>query len=199
MATKGDRTRERILAEASRLILCKGLTATTVHDLMAATGLRKGSLYFHFPNKQDICLEVLRQAGLQFMAFLDRTLSGDSPGGCLDHFFREALELHRQNRFIGGCLFGNTALEASDTDPEAAALVAGIFADWISRIQKVVESAQETGQVRSDLPARELAEFVVAAVEGGIMQARLIKDEKPMARCLDVLRTTLELRISSSA
>lgn len=195
MATKGDRTRGRIISEASRLIQRQGLAATTISDLMTATGLRKGSLYFHFDGKEEIGLEVLRQARDRFMAFLDDTLTGDSPGACLDHFFRRALEIHRQSGFVGGCLFGNTALESSDTAPAVAALVAEVFADWVARIQDVVARAQAVGQIRNDLPPEQLAEFVVAAIEGGIMQSRLHKDEGPLARCLDALRATLELCI----
>lgn len=102
MPAKGEKTRDRIVSEASRIIQRKGLAATTVSDLVNATGLRKGSLYFHFPGKEEIGLEVLRQAREAFMAFLDGALNGDTPGGGLDHFFRRALEIHRQSGFVGG-------------------------------------------------------------------------------------------------
>jgi TetR/AcrR family transcriptional repressor of nem operon len=73
--------------------------------------------------------------------------------------------------------------------------VAGVFADWVARIQDVIARAQAAGQVRDDLPPKQLAEFVVAVIEGGIMQSRLHKDEGPLARCLDTLRATLALRV----
>lgn len=195
MATKGDQTKNRILTEAARLIQCKGFAATSVSDLLAATGLRKGSLYFHFTGKEEIGLEVLRQARERFMAFLDSALTGDTPGDCLDHFFRLALEIHRQSGFVGGCLFGNAALEASDTAPAVASLVADVFTDWVAKLQRQIVLAQEVGQIRNDLPSEHLAELVVAVLEGGIMQSRLHKDEGPLARCLDTLRTMLTLRI----
>jgi TetR/AcrR family transcriptional repressor of nem operon len=102
MAAKGNETKNRIVTEASKLIQRKGLAATTVSDLMTATGLHKGSLYFHFPGKEEIGLEVLRQSREGFMTFLDNALTGDNPGDCLDHFLRRALEIHRQRGFVGG-------------------------------------------------------------------------------------------------
>ena len=39
MATKGAKTRERILAEAEKLIYARGYTGTSVDDIIAATGL----------------------------------------------------------------------------------------------------------------------------------------------------------------
>lgn len=102
MPAKGEKTRDRIVSEASRIIQRKGLAATTVSDLVNATGLRKGSLYFHFPGKEEIGLEVLRQARGAFMAFLDEALTGENPGAALENFFCQALEKHRQSGFVGG-------------------------------------------------------------------------------------------------
>lgn len=73
--------------------------------------------------------------------------------------------------------------------------MAEVFADWIGKLEHAVAKAQASGQIRLDRPASELAEFIVAVLEGGIMQSRLLKKEGPMARCLDTLRTVLELRV----
>jgi TetR/AcrR family transcriptional repressor of nem operon len=95
--------------------------------------------------------------------------------------------------FVGGCLFGNTALEASDTNPAFAALVTEVFAEWVARVETRLREAQALGQVRRDLAANPLAELLVATVEGGIMQARLQKCEGPLAKALDSLRVLLGL------
>ncbi len=49
-------------------------------------------------------------------------------------------------------------------------------------------------KVRDNLLAYQLAEFVVETIEGGTMQSHLTKDEGPMARCLEAMRATLQLR-----
>ncbi len=126
------------------------------------------------------------------MDFLDATLVGPTAGARLDNFFRHALEVHRGKGFVGGCLFGNTALEASDRSPRYASRVAEVFKRWIVKIQVVVAQAQFAGQIRDDLPAEALAQTVVSAIEGGIMLSRLRKEEEPLRRCLDSLRILLE-------
>ena len=195
MATKGETTREKILDEAAQVFHRKGFLTTTVNDLLDATGSTKGNLYFHFPSKEEVGLEVLRRAKKQFGQFLDDALQGPTPGARLDGFFRQVLERNRRKGFVGGCLFGNTALEASDTAPAFAALVRDVFAEWIGRLQVAISEAQACGQIRRDVSAADLAELVVGAVEGGIMQSRLQKKEGPLARALDSLRTLLELRV----
>ncbi len=198
MATKGEQTRERILKKATRVFNRQGFGPTTVNDLLKATGTTKGKLYFHFSGKDEIGLEVLRLARGDFVRFLDESLQGQTPGAGLDHFFRKAVEKHRRTGFVGGCLFGNTALETSDSAPQFATLVSNVFTEWVGKLEQTIAAAQAAGQVRRDLPASNLAELVVATLEGAIMQARLKKEETPMVRALETLRILLELKTSIS-
>jgi len=158
--------------------------------------MRKGCLYFHFPGKDAIAREVFREAADEFMGFLDSVLDGDNPGAALDGFFRCALDKHVSSGFVGGCIFGNTALEMSDFNPEFAAMVADFFDAWLSRIALVAAKAQRKSQIRDDIPPETLARLIIATIEGGIMMSRLKKNEQPLKDCLDTLRTTLEIGTS---
>ncbi len=194
MKTKGKMTREKILEDARELFNSKGFNTTTINDLVAATGMQKGSLYFHFAGKDAIAREVLSEATAEFMAFLTKALGGENPGACIDKFFQCALEKHLGTGFVGGCLFGNTALEMSDSDPEFAGAIDTVFDEWIDRVEVVVAAAQKSDQIRTDISSEALARHIVATIEGGIMMSRLKKDERPMKECLETLRITLDLR-----
>ena len=195
MKTKGELTRKKILEAARELFNTKGFTQSTISDLVEATGMKKGSLYFHFSGKEAIAREVLSEASDEFMEFLSMALGGDNPGRSIDTFFRCALDKHLATGFVGGCIFGNTALEMSDSDPEFAGIIERVFDEWIARVASIVTEAQKAGQIRTDIPGEALAKHIIATIEGGIMMSRLKKDEKPMRECLDTLRTTLELRL----
>lgn len=195
MATKGEQTREKILTEARLIFKQKGFGATTINDLLDVSGTTKGNLYFHFSDKEAVALEVLRREQLSFYTFLEQAFSGESAAAGLDNFFHKALEKQCQQDFIGGCLFGNTALETSDTSPLFAGLVREVFTEWIKVFEEKIASAQAVRQIRSDVPAGDLAELLVAAIEGGIMQSRLQKSAAPLQRSLETLRRVLELKI----
>ena len=194
MTKKGEQTRTKILDESARLFVRKGIGATTVNDILKATGTTKGNLYFHFTGKDEIGLEVLKREKQAFMNFLDTALDGETPGQGLNNFFKAAVEKHRRQDFVGGCLFGNTALEASDTSPDFATFVVSVFEDWITKITRKIDQTQQLGQMRRDIPARNLAEMVVATIEGGIMQARLLKSEQPLQHSIGTLQKVLELK-----
>jgi len=193
MPSKGELTREKVLEEAARVFHRKGFLTTTVNDLLEVTGTTKGNLYFHFSGKEDVGLEVLRRAKENFRRFLCDSLQGESPGAQLENFFVQVLKRNRDKGFIGGCMFGNTALEASDNAPAFVEVVSEVFAEWIGLLEEPLTAAQAGGQIRSDLPAFQLAEMIVASIEGGIMQSRLQKAEGPLLRTLDSLRVLLAL------
>jgi TetR/AcrR family transcriptional repressor of nem operon len=198
MATKGELTKQKIIDDAAKIFQRKGFGATSVNDLLSVTGATKGNLYFHFSGKEAVGIAVLSRESERFMQFLDDTLSGETPADCLDNFFTMALRKHQKTGFVGGCLFGNTALEASDTSPVYAQTVFDVFDRWIGKIQSKVADAQDLGLIRGDLPAEHLAQMIVATIEGGIMQSRLQKSAAPMTRCLDTLRTVLDLKLPTA-
>ena len=195
MATKGEHTKQKIIEDATRLFHRKGFGATSVSDLLSAIGVTKGSLYFHYPGKEALGLAVLENEAGAFMRFLDDALNGATPADSLDNFFKEALHKHQQSDFIGGCLFGNTALEASDTSPIYAQIVAEVFNAWAEKLRPIIAHAQESELIRRDVPAGQLAQLVVATIEGAIMQSRLHKSAEPMTRALETLRTLLGLKL----
>ncbi|MDT8318765.1 MAG: TetR/AcrR family transcriptional regulator [bacterium] len=194
MRSKGEITREKIISEAVGLFHKKGFGATSVSDLIQAAKIKKGSLYFHFAGKDDVVYAVLAQAGENFMKFLDSSLTGKTPGDCLENFFKNVLERHRSSGFVGGCIFGNTALEASDTCERHAAFVDLIFDEWTEKIRKKVEEAQKNVEVTKEIASDALACHIVSVIEGGIMLSRLKKKEQPLRDCLDSLRVFLKLK-----
>lgn len=195
--SKGEQVKERILVKASQLVTRQGFRATSINDLVAATGVKKGSLYYHFDGKRDMGLAMLEKAREEFIAFLQDSLQGSTPWRRLEGFFEAVLAKHSSCNFVGGCLWGNTALEMSDEDPKYASLVADVFEQWIGLIETVVADGRRAGEIRTDIPAHALARHVVACVEGGIMLSRLNKDAGPLRDCLNSLRDMLKLRTSS--
>ncbi|MDT8389927.1 MAG: TetR/AcrR family transcriptional regulator [Lentisphaeria bacterium] len=184
-------TRDRLIDAAYELARRKGFDRTSIAEVMEAADVGKGSLYHHFPDKDSLGLAVLERDREVFMAMIDGCLAASTPLEGLDRFFTTALEKHREARFVGGCLWGNTALEMSDSNPAYARLVTAVFDEWIGKIADTIRTAQDTGVIRDDFPAVDLARSVVATIEGGIMLSRLTKEEAPLRASLASLRAML--------
>lgn len=189
--SRGEQTKEQILDGMARLVATRGFNATSVNDVLEASGVTRGSLYFHFPGKDDLGLAVLERAREGFLAFLKAALVGPTPWDRLTKFFSVALKTHRQTGFVGGCLWGNTALEMSDQSPAFAAKVSDVFDEWTALLADVVRDGQKAGQIRADRTSKELATFIISAIEGGIMLSRLRKSPRPMKNALESLKMFL--------
>ncbi len=188
---RGDVTREKLLAETFGLVRRNGFKATSVNDVLQATGVKKGALYHHFPGKDDLGMAVLERTRQCFFNMIDSTLRASSPLAGLDLFLETVLQKQRENGFVGGCLWGNTVLEMSDIQPTYTKFVEHVFDEWVARMEVAIRAGQCADQIRTDLPAADLARLLVAGIEGGIMMSRLTKQEGPLKTCLTSLRQML--------
>lgn len=69
-----------IIEAAAELFAAKGFKATTVRDIADLAGVLSGSLYAHISSKEDLYLEIVRQAARDFHEAVDPiTKSSDSP------------------------------------------------------------------------------------------------------------------------
>lgn len=185
---KNLQTRERLIDAAYRLASVKGFDRVSTAEILEESKVLRGSLYYFFPDKNALGLAVLERERSDFMALLDQTLGARvAPEVALDRFFKAALRKHRETGFVGGCLWGNTALEMSDTNPAFAKVVSDVFDEWIARVTKVMRAGQATRAFRGDRKPADLARMIVASVEGGIMMSRLRKASSPMKACLDTV------------
>jgi AcrR family transcriptional regulator len=60
--TKGIQTKQAVIERITEHIHCYGFSNTSLHDIIAISGVKKGNLYFHFKNKEALVLEVLQSA-----------------------------------------------------------------------------------------------------------------------------------------
>jgi TetR/AcrR family transcriptional repressor of nem operon len=194
MTSKGDQTKHRIISEATKLVQKKGFEATSMSDLVDATGLQKGCLYFHFTGKDELLIAILEKSKTDFFVLIDAALAGDSPAAQLRSFFKGVIDYQKGMGFSGGCIFGNIAVEMSDKDKRVSAFIKDLFDEWIAKICVVVKAAQRQGEISSDLSAEIIARHIIMALEGGIMLSRLEKSEKPLKDCVASIAAMIGLK-----
>ena len=68
LTARGAATRDRIVHAAADLMYVKGVHATTLDDVRAATGTSKSQLYRHFPDKDALVHAVIALRGQQVIA-----------------------------------------------------------------------------------------------------------------------------------
>ena len=60
---KGEIRKNEIMDAAESLFIEKGYTYTTINDILNATGIAKGLLYYYFESKEDILDDIIKRHG----------------------------------------------------------------------------------------------------------------------------------------
>lgn len=192
MHTKGQETRKRILTESRKLFTVQGFQNTSISQIIAATEVKKGNLYYYFPSKEELGIAVLIDASDQFSHILEKSLSGKTPILRIINSCNAIMELMEQSNFVGGCLFGNTALEMTDSNSRFAKIIQEIFSHWIQKIEQELQQASDLGLLNSHVQANSLATAIVAILEGGIMLSRVYKNKNKLEDCIVIIRSLIE-------
>jgi TetR/AcrR family transcriptional regulator, cholesterol catabolism regulator len=66
--------RERILNTAASMFRQRGFKATTVRDIAGEVGILSGSLFHHFQSKEEILLEIMREAAFTICVRAEKVL-----------------------------------------------------------------------------------------------------------------------------
>jgi AcrR family transcriptional regulator len=73
--------RGRLLDCAARLFRQKGYERTTVRDIASAVGIQSGSIFHHFPSKEDILRAVMTEALVYFTELLREAIDREEDTG----------------------------------------------------------------------------------------------------------------------
>ncbi|MEJ2621226.1 MAG: TetR/AcrR family transcriptional regulator, partial [Candidatus Thiodiazotropha sp.] len=136
------------LESAMLLFWRKGYEATSLQDLLRATGLSKSSLYQTFGNKHALFESSIaryrRDMVMAMRAMLDDTDSGWS---FIEQTFSGVADETKGKYARRGCLVMNTASEFAQSDPVIARLVKQATKAFTDVFESAVTRAQREGDI----------------------------------------------------
>lgn len=90
--------RSRILDTAAKLFRKKGYDNTTMEDVAAELKVTKAAVYYYFPSKTDLLLEICESAiDLTMEAMDDSSVKGDTPDVRLRHIVSNLIRVQNEN------------------------------------------------------------------------------------------------------
>jgi TetR/AcrR family transcriptional repressor of nem operon len=171
---------EQVLEDAMQQFWLRGYRATSVEDLVRATGVKPGSLYGAFRGGKRAL----------FMGSLERYSSlvvpqklGDleQPGASVAQiraYFDGLVQDLLSPEGRQGCLLVNSGIELAAKDDEVAAVVRGHHA----RLQRCFEAALQTARRRREIPSTVnpagKARLLVAASQGLMVVGKANPDKE---------------------
>ncbi|WP_412543221.1 TetR/AcrR family transcriptional regulator [Longispora sp. K20-0274] len=169
---------EQVLDTAMRAFWERGYRATSVADLVKATGLQPGSLYGAFAGgKRALFLASLERYSK--LVVPEKLGALDDPAASLaevrayfDGLVRDlTTEEGRQ-----GCLLVNSAVELAATDPEVAAVVRGHHARLRDAFTRALRVAARRGVIGPAVDVAGAARLLVATSQGLMVVGKVDPD-----------------------
>ena len=169
-----DETLDKILDVFWR----RGYEATSLDDLVAATNVKRQSLYNAFGNKDDMFSESCRRYQSRFETLFDTPPGTDVP---VRDRLREILEAMGHSitdpASPNGCLMVNAAVEFGDRETsEINALVRERVTAFQNKFEGIIVAAQRSGEIDAERNPRAIAQFLVASLAALAVRYRPMRD-----------------------
>lgn len=187
LAVPAESTRAQILRVARQLIQTRSYLGFSFQDLADQVGIRKASLYHHFPTKEALGVEVLREAGQGFRDWAAKPRAADA---ALDAYFR----MYRQAMKAGAavCPAGALAPGWDCINEELRQTVRELRSTQVMWLTGVL-GALVPAQAQKDNPVASLAAFVFSSCQGALLASRMTGRVEDFDDAIAQLRRALPL------
>lgn len=165
---KAEITRLLILQKAFELIYTRGYQATSVDEIIATTNVTKGAFYYHFGNKEEMGLAVIREIMYPGMtqALIEPLLNSERP---LEDIYRMMKNLLLSNPFFQvkyGCPAVNLIEEMAALNPAFSKALGALVSEWQDTIRKSVTQGRLRGTIRKNVNPKQVALFISIGYSG---------------------------------
>ncbi len=191
--SKGEQTREMILAQAAQLFSRQGYFGSSLSDIMQETGLEKGGIYNHFNSKEQLALEAFDYA----YTLLDQRIRNYLAG-----------KMHAVDRLLaivsyfqsliddpivdGGCPILNTAVETDDAYPVLRDRARAAMDSLRGTLKRIITKGIERQEIRAEVDVDTCVTVFIATAEGAVMLSKLYQDPVQMRRAAAHLTRYIE-------
>lgn len=168
-------TRTEILKLTQQLIQTHGYNGFSYQDISDELGIRKASIHYHFPTKEDAVLSLLDLYCDRFAAWTERAAQEQrNAGELLQAYFEFFAKLSDNHSRIcaGGALAAEWNALPGSIKRKALELI-DLHRGWLKR---VIKSGRASGEFTSEGSADQQAQFIFSAIQGGLQVSRVEKD-----------------------
>jgi TetR/AcrR family transcriptional repressor of lmrAB and yxaGH operons len=182
---KATDSKGKTLAAAVKLFRQQGFHGTALHDMLAAAGSPRGSLYFHFPGgKEEIGEAALTIAGEAVRQGIARAAeASENLEAFLTRVVRAMAADLEKSDYKEGCPIATTALETSAQSEVLGNATRTAFKKWENEIKRGLERFGMTSE-----NADQVATTVLSQFEGALLLARTYRSLEPLHRAEQALK-----------
>lgn len=181
-----------VLEQAMYAFWAHGYEATSMSDLVEATGINRGSIYAAYKNKHTFFMQALRHYDkVHRVDHLNRISQQYAPKDAIIAAFEGAGGNTGRGNAPGGCLLVNTVLELSPHDPEVRDFVDGCLRQVEEFFFSMIEAAKHERTIKRSVESRKTAQ----ALLGLFLGLRVLTRSKPRWPAIDAITSQARMML----
>jgi TetR/AcrR family transcriptional repressor of nem operon len=188
--TKGQETRQRIIAEAAAIFNQRGYEGCSIQAIMDATGLEKGGIYRHFESKEELAAEAFDYAWS--IASTKRRHNLESLPNHADRLKQHVANFVTRSGLPGGCPLLNTAVDSDNGNPVLRDRVRKALRNWQTFLRTILEDGIQAGTIRANIDPASAANHVISSLEGAMLISRIERSDQALRQCLEDLSSYVD-------
>jgi TetR/AcrR family transcriptional repressor of lmrAB and yxaGH operons len=168
-------SRGSMVRSAASLIRSRGVSATSLADVLAASGAPRGSIYHHFPDgKRQLAEDAITWTSERVLAHL-RAGAPSRPSEVLERFIAMWRQVVVTSGATAGCVVAGVAIDTGPDDKALMDVVRATFRSWAGVLAEELEAAGVPSQ-----RAKPIAMAALAGMEGALILCRAEGNVKPL-------------------
>ncbi|PUA39247.1 TetR/AcrR family transcriptional regulator [Paenibacillus elgii] len=189
---KKPTNRDIVLRVATDLFLTKGYLATSMDEIVVESKVSKTNIYYYFKSKDELLSAIVETLVQTYTGMIHDVISRKN----LTVQERITTLLHLLTRQELECLGGCPFLTLYSQMPQDAHLlrekISRFFRDQVDLLEALLTEGIRSRQISAQLPARSTAQFIVSAVEGGLILQHVSQDPNVLENTLQFLAFLLK-------
>jgi len=162
---------QRLLDSALHLFVSQGYRSTNLEQIAGEARLSKGAVFFYFGSKEAVLRELLKRVQAVVVDEALKAGAAAGPGACdrlvgfLHHQARLGIT-HRDEVLLLILM----SLEFGGRDGAVSRVIRRIYRRLYRFIENIIAEGRASGELRTDLEARELASIIMANHDGTFLE-----------------------------
>ena len=169
----------------------RGVAEMTLDEVQSAADVGRSQMYHYFDGREDLIRAVVDATVDAVLGGSVEELAGLSSLDGIDRWFERAENACGESGGLGGCPLGSLVGQIAEHDDVARCSLADGFDRWATSLAVGFAHLRDEGVLAADVDERELADFTMATLQGGLLLAQVSRDPIRLRHALDGARATL--------
>ena len=175
-------TKIALLEAGTELMFEKGYTNTGISEILKKVNVPKGSFYYYFDSKEDFAVEIINHFDCFYRSEILSVLQDESltPLRRLKAYCKNGKEMFMSADCKKGCIIGNLSQEMASQSDCLREKLYQVVSAWRDEFAICIKAGQDTGEIKDDFLAEEIAELFMSGWQGAVMRAKTTRDSRPL-------------------